>query len=140
MVGWRRGAARLLRRLECARRGVLDLPRAPRSFGLVPARGVRVIPGYAELHCITNYTFLRGASHPEELVQRAAELGYQALAITDECSVAGVVRAHVAAKENGLKLVAGSELALEDILRIVLLAASLACYEKLCELITCARR
>src|SRR5690348_3844463 len=140
MVGWRRGAARLLRRLECARRGVLDLPRAPRSVGLVPARGVRVIPGYVELHCITNYTFLRGASHPEELVQRAAQLGYHALAITDECSVAGVVRAHVAAKENGLKLVVGSELTLHDGLRLVLLAASIAGYEKLCELITRARR
>ena len=53
---------------------------------------------YAELHCLTNFSFLRGASHPEELVERAVELGYAALAITDECSVAGVVRAHVAAK------------------------------------------
>ena len=53
---------------------------------------------YAELHCISNFTFLRGASHPEELVARAHELGYAALAITDECSLAGVVRAHVEAK------------------------------------------
>ena len=58
-----------------------------------------MIPGYAELHCLTNYSFLRGASSAEELVQRAVELGYGALAITDECSVAGVVRAHVAAKD-----------------------------------------
>ncbi|HXS53124.1 MAG TPA: error-prone DNA polymerase [Usitatibacter sp.] len=99
-----------------------------------------MIPGYAELHCITNYTFLRGASHPEELVQRAAELGYHALAITDECSVAGIVRAHVAAKESGLKLLVGSEFALADGLRVVLLAASIAGYEKLCELVTRARR
>jgi len=99
-----------------------------------------LIPGYAELHCITNYTFLRGASHPEELVQRAAELGYHALAITDECSVAGVVRAHVAAKEAGLKLVVGSEFELADGLRVVFLAASIGGYEKLCELITRARR
>ncbi|HSN21961.1 MAG TPA: error-prone DNA polymerase, partial [Usitatibacter sp.] len=97
-------------------------------------------PGYAELHCVTNYTFLRGASDPEELVHRAAELGYAALAITDECSVAGVVRAHVAAKEVGLKLAIGSEFALQDGLRLVLLAASLAGYEKLCELVTRARR
>ena len=55
--------------------------------------------GYAELHCVSNFTFLRGASHPEELVERAKELNYAALAITDECSLAGVVRAHVAAKE-----------------------------------------
>ena len=58
-----------------------------------------MIPGYAELHCLTCYSFLRGASSPEELVHRASELGYRALAITDECSVAGIVRAHVAAKE-----------------------------------------
>jgi error-prone DNA polymerase len=99
-----------------------------------------VIPGYAELHCITNYSFLRGASDPEELVHRAAELGYHAIAITDECSVAGVVRAHGAAKEAGLKLVIGAEFTLADGLKIVLLAASLAGYERLCELITTARR
>ena len=57
-----------------------------------------MFPSYAELHCLTNFSFLRGASHPEELVERAARLGYSALAITDECSLAGVVRAHVAAK------------------------------------------
>ena len=58
---------------------------------------------YAELHCLSNFTFLRGASHPEELVETAAKLGYAALAITDECSVSGIVRAHVTAKECGLK-------------------------------------
>ena len=63
-----------------------------------------MFPSYAELHCLTNFTFLRGASHSEELVERASKLGYSALAITDECSLAGVVRAHVAAKEAGLKL------------------------------------
>jgi error-prone DNA polymerase len=66
-------------------------------------------PSYAELHCLTNFSFLRGASHPEELVERAAQLGYSALAITDECSLAGVVRAHVAAKEHGIKLIVGCE-------------------------------
>jgi error-prone DNA polymerase len=60
---------------------------------------VSPIPDYAELHCITNYSFLRSASHPEELVLQAAALGYRALAITDECSMAGVVKAHVIAKE-----------------------------------------
>jgi error-prone DNA polymerase len=55
-----------------------------------------MVPAYAELHCVSNYSFLRGASDPEELVERAARLGYAALAITDECSVAGVVRAHLA--------------------------------------------
>ena len=56
-----------------------------------------VLPGYAELHCLSNFSFLRGASHAEELVVRAAELGYSALAITDECSLAGIVRAWQAA-------------------------------------------
>ena len=50
-------------------------------------------PEYAELVCISNFTFLTGASHPQELVTRAAELGYRAIAITDECTLAGVVRA-----------------------------------------------
>ena len=59
---------------------------------------------YAELHCLSNYSFLRSASHPHEMVERAAQLGYAALAITDECSLAGVVKAHVAAKEVGIQL------------------------------------
>jgi error-prone DNA polymerase len=95
---------------------------------------------YAELHCLSNFTFLRGASHPEELVERAAELGYAALAITDECSMAGAVRAHVAARGHGLPLVLGSELALADGLRVVCLAASRAGYGALCRLITRGRR
>ncbi len=66
-------------------------------------------PAYAELHCLSNFSFQRGASHPEELVARAHALGYAALAITDECSVAGVVRAHVEAKKLGLKLLPGAE-------------------------------
>ena len=60
---------------------------------------------YAELHALTNFSFLRGASQPEEMVLRAAELGYRALAITDECSLAGVVRAHMAAKQACLPLI-----------------------------------
>ena len=65
------------------------------------------LPPYAELHCLTNFSFQRGASHPEELVERAHALGYAALAITDECSVAGVVRAHLEAQKRGLKLLPG---------------------------------
>jgi len=99
-----------------------------------------MVPGYAELHCLSSYTFLRGASGPEELVHRAAELGYRALAITDECSVAGVVRAHGAAKDANLKLMIGSEFTLVDGLKLVLLAQDLRGYETLCELITQARR
>ena len=98
------------------------------------------LPAYAELHCITHFTFLRGASGPEELVQRAAELNYSALAITDECSVSGVVRAHVAARECGLQLIVGSEFVLQDGLRLTLLARSRRGYAQLCALITRGRR
>jgi len=96
--------------------------------------------GYAELHALSNFSFLRGASHPQELVARAAALGYEALALTDECSVAGVVRAHVAAKRCGLELIVGSELCLDDGLRLVLLACNREGYAELCRLITLARR
>ncbi len=73
-----------------------------------------VLPEYAELHSLSNFTFLRGASHPEELVERARALGYSALAITDEGSLAGVVRAHVAARDRGLRLIIGAEFRLAD--------------------------
>jgi len=86
------------------------------------------LPTYAELHCLTNFTFLRGASHAEELVVRAKELGYSALAITDECSLAGVVRAHVAAKAHGLKLIIGTEVQVEDGPKLVLLATNRESY------------
>jgi error-prone DNA polymerase len=95
---------------------------------------------YAELHCISNFSFLRGASHPEELVERAVELGYHALALTDECSLAGVVRAHKAAKEHKLPFIAGSEFRLVDGLELVVLATNRASYGRLCRLITRARR
>ncbi|HSG75262.1 MAG TPA: error-prone DNA polymerase [Burkholderiales bacterium] len=98
------------------------------------------LPEYAELHCLSNFSFLRGASHPEELVSRAAALGYAALALTDECSLAGIVRAHVAAKEHKLKLIAGTELRLEDGVRLALLAADRRSYGALCSLITTGRR
>ena len=95
---------------------------------------------YAELHCLTNFSFLRGASHPEELVERAQELGYAALAITDECSLAGVVRAHVEAKKWSLKLLIGAEFRLDDGLRFVLLATDRASYGRLSAFITRGRR
>ncbi|ROR32374.1 error-prone DNA polymerase [Inmirania thermothiophila] len=97
-------------------------------------------PPYAELHCLSNFTFLRGASHPEELVARAAALGYAALAITDECSLAGVVRAHRAAREHGLHLIVGSEIALEDGPSLVILATDRAGYGRLSALVTRGRR
>lgn len=97
------------------------------------------LPEYAELHCISNFTFLRGASHPEELVQQAQSLGYSALAITDECSVAGVVRAHQTAKSINLKLIVGSEFVLNGGDKIILLATDRDSYGKLSQLITYAR-
>ena len=98
------------------------------------------LPAYAELHCLSNFSFLRGASHPEELVARAHQLGYSALALTDECSFAGVVRAHTAAKECGLPLILGSEIRLADGPRLVLLATEREGYGNLSELITRGRR
>jgi error-prone DNA polymerase len=117
---------------------------------------------YAELHCLSNFTFLRGASHAQELVETAIKLGYAALAITDECSLAGVVRAHAAAKNTGLKLIIGAEFRLtphpsplpgaerekilsppgtgRDNLRLVLLAQNREGYGNLSELITRGRR
>jgi error-prone DNA polymerase len=98
------------------------------------------LPDYAELHCISNFTFLRGASHAEELVACAAERGYSALAITDECSLAGIVRAHVAAKEHKLKLLVGTELALDGGMKVVLIATSRRSYGAISALITLGRR
>ena len=95
---------------------------------------------YAELHCRSSFSFLKGASMPEELVEHAASLSYAALAITDECSMAGVVRAHTEAKKAGLHLLIGSEFLLEDGLRLVCLAMNRNGYGNLCELITLARQ
>ncbi len=95
---------------------------------------------YAELHALSNFSFLRGASHPEELVAQAKALNYSALALTDECSLAGVVRAHVAAKELGLPLIIGTELNCLDGLKVVVLATDRSSYGALSRLISKARR
>ena len=120
------------------------MSRGPMQDDGVPVQGDPALPhhacAYAELHCITNFTFLRGASHAQELVDRALALGYTALAITDECSVGGVVRAHMAAKGKPLKLLIGSEFRLECGLRFVALAIDRRGYGKLCRLITRGRR
>ncbi|MCO5123802.1 MAG: error-prone DNA polymerase [Rhizobacter sp.] len=112
-----------------------------------------MLPAYAELHCRSNFSFLTAASHPEELVSRAAQLGYAALAITDECSLAGVVRAHGAARQLGVHLVIGAEMQLTlpappksadaagaPHARLVLLAQSRRGYGNLSQWITVARR
>ncbi|GLU35060.1 error-prone DNA polymerase [Trinickia caryophylli] len=102
------------------------------------------LPAYAELFCFSNFSFLHGASHAEELAERAAQLGYAGLAITDECSLAGVVRAHVAAKEAQLPLVVGAYFRLVNAdgspaFGLILLAQTREGYGNLCELITLAR-
>jgi error-prone DNA polymerase len=126
--------------------------------GLPPVLGTWPdgLPGYAELHCISNFSFQRGASHPQELVQRAYNLGYEALAITDECSVAGVVRAYAGWKQHlelierlqkeypehrrlrKFQLLFGSEFALDG-MRLVAIARDLQGWGGLCEFITAAR-
>ena len=97
-------------------------------------------PAYAELHCLSNFSFQRGASSAQELFERARQHGYAALAITDECSLAGIVRAWQAAKKAELALIVGSEMQLEDGPKIILLAEDLAGYQRLCGLISVARR
>ena len=116
---------------------------AQRSTATVYLYGMRspdLLPAYAELHCLSNFSFLRGASHPEELVERAKAQGYAALALTDECTLAGAVRAHLAAKEAGLPLVIGSEFELADETKLVLLAADRESYGDLSQLVTRGRR
>jgi error-prone DNA polymerase len=96
--------------------------------------------GYAELHCRTNFSFLEGASHADELVVRAAELGYRALAVTDRNTLAGVVRAHAAAKEVGLPLIVGAQITPVDAPPVCLWASDRSSYANLCRLITLGRR
>ncbi|HEY0660731.1 MAG TPA: error-prone DNA polymerase [Lysobacter sp.] len=98
------------------------------------------LPAYAELHCLSNFSFQRGASSAHELFERAKQQGYAALAITDECTLAGIVRAHQASCATGLPLIIGSEVQLADGPRLALLVESLAGYQALCGLITRARR
>ncbi|MGM0525978.1 MAG: error-prone DNA polymerase [Pseudomonadota bacterium] len=92
--------------------------------------------GYAELHCLSNFSFLRSAAFPAELVEAAGKLGYQALAITDECSVAGIVRAYQAAKHSALKLIVGSEFRHPELGTFVVLCPTRQAYGQLCRKIT----
>ncbi|WP_431130619.1 error-prone DNA polymerase [Variovorax paradoxus] len=130
------------------------LPQRARSKPGLPS-----LPDYAELHCLTNFSFQRGASTPEEMVERAYQLGYTALAITDECSVAGIVRAHVCLRDlpakldeyerkhpdeppiprnPGFRLLFGSEFRFERF-RLVVIASGTEGWGNLCEFITAAR-
>ncbi|QEI07278.1 error-prone DNA polymerase [Pigmentiphaga aceris] len=106
-----------------------------------PPNGRDELPAYAELHCLSNSSFLRGASWPEELVQQAKELSYSAIAITDECSLAGAPRAHFEAKKLNLTLVIGASfrLAGDDAPTLVALAKNREGYGNLSEMITLGR-
>jgi len=104
------------------------------------ARFTPALVGYAELSVTSNFTFLRGASHPEEFVERAAAFGHRAVAITDTNSLAGVVRAHVAAKNAGLPLVVGCRLALQDAPDVLVYPADRSAYARLCNLLTLGKR
>ncbi|AFM33722.1 MULTISPECIES: error-prone DNA polymerase [Stutzerimonas stutzeri subgroup] len=95
---------------------------------------------YAELHCLSNFSFQRGASSASELFERAKRQGYDALAITDECSLAGIVRAWQSSKDTGLPLIIGSEVQFERGPKLILLVENLTGYQALCQLITRARR
>jgi error-prone DNA polymerase len=114
----------------------------------VPAPGVRAAnsPPYVELHCKTNFSFLEGASHPDELVTRAIELGYRGLAITDRNSLAGVVRAYAGARQalaeqpGDFRLIIGAEITPVDAAPVVLWASDRASYGRLARLITVGRR
>ncbi len=110
---------------------------------LIPPPGVPRIasfPGYAELAVTTNFSFLRGASHADELVYRAAELGYRAIAVTDRDTLAGAVRMHQAAKQTGLKLLIGSRLTFTDGPDVLVWVTDRAAYGRLCRLLTLGRR
>ena len=103
------------------------------------------LPGYAELFCLSNFSFLEGASHAEELVKRAVSLGYQGIAMTDECSLAGIVRAHEEAKKHALPLIIGAYFRLTETENgvpgptLIILACNREGYGNLSELITLAR-
>ncbi len=95
---------------------------------------------YTQLHTTTNFTFLTGASHPQEMVARAAELGYQAIAITDECSLAGTVKAFAAAQEYKIDLIIGSRFLLSNGITLLAIAPTRIAYAELSGFITLARR
>ncbi|HAC89583.1 MAG TPA: hypothetical protein DCF63_02970 [Planctomycetaceae bacterium] len=94
---------------------------------------------YVELHCKSNFSFLEGASHADELFKTAASLGYQALAITDRNSLAGIVRAYAASKETGLRLIVGAELHPVDGPPLVVWPVDRSGYGRLCRLLTRGR-
>ena len=95
---------------------------------------------YTELQVTSNFSFLRGASHPEEMVEQAAALGYREIAITDLNSFAGIVRAHAAAKKAGIRIIVGCRLNLLDGISLLAYPANKAAYSLLCNLLTLGNR
>src|SRR5947199_3014425 len=91
---------------------------------------------YTELQVTSNFSFLRGASHPDELIVHAAELGYKEIAITDRNSLAGIVRAHVAAKAKGIRMITGCRLDLKDGASLLAYPTNKEGYAQLCTLLT----
>ncbi len=118
-----------------------EYPDAKLREALTPPQSVSAAHcAYAELDVTTNFSFLRGASHPDELVYRAAELGYRAIAVTDLNSLAGVVRAHDAAKQAGLKLLVGCRLRFTDAPDLLVWPTDRPAYARLCRLLTLGKR
>ena len=95
---------------------------------------------YTELQITTNFSFLRGASHPEELAEQASALGYREIAITDRNSFAGIVRAHTAAKKNGIRIIVGCRLDLLDGISLLAYPTNVSAYSQICNLLTIGNR
>ena len=95
---------------------------------------------YTELQVTSNFSFLRGASHPDELAEQAAALGYKAIAITDRNTLAGIVRAHAAAKKAGIRIIVGCRLDLLDGASLLAYPTNKAAYSRLCNLLTLGNR
>jgi error-prone DNA polymerase len=91
---------------------------------------------YTELQVTTNFSFLRGASHPEEMVEQAAAFGYTSIAVTDRNSLAGIVRSHAAAKKSCIKIIVGCRLDLVDGLSLLAYPTNKNAYAQLCNLLT----
>ena len=114
--------------------------RPARAPGPVPAPVPGPVPAYAELQVTTNFSFLRGGAHPEELVMQAAELGHRAIGIADRNTLAGVVRAHSAAKRAGIKLLVGARLDLQDGVNLLCFPQDKPAYARLSSLLTLGKR
>src|SRR5688572_14896804 len=91
---------------------------------------------YTELQVTTNFSFLRGASHPEEMVEQAAAYGYKAIAITDRNTLAGIVRAHVVAKKSGMRIIPACRLDLLDGPSLLMFPTDIHAYAQLSHLLT----